>query len=558
MSLSRNGRKIVYTNETPFETDVLYSNLFNMVNASYLASAILGYPNSNATLVSGLPCTQNTSPNMSVLIGSGVMFNFQEMDATAYSSVPSDTATTDKLFKPYIQTTQWNTSDNTARGNLIGLPLTFTAPGSGTTNYLLQATFLTTDTDVTNRPYFNPLDREHAIYQTAPETRWDTIYYSLKSATSPTIPTPDAGYVGLYVIAIPSGTTQILNSNISVYSGAPFITESLTQKVSYTSLQALKPLFGLDTGSANAYVMTATPAYTQLVAGTTAWVKIANTNTGASTLNVSGLGAVSVQLVTSAGLSPLVGGELKSGMIAQFQYDGSVWQLQNPVSDTSMPIGAMLDFAGTVAPSDFLLCDGTAYSRTTYAALLSAISFAQSGTLNTTTTITGLSSTSNMYVGQPLEGTNIPASTTVASIINSTSITISNAATGSGASTLTFFNWGNGDGSTTFNVPDYSRCVSIGSGGAAISGPGIVVGQYGGEETHTLSTSEVPNLNVTVSDTETTGNGTPTASGLVTVNTGAAVGSHTFTSTGSTTNGGGGAHNIMQPSNVAMKIIKFR
>lgn len=39
----------------------------------------------------------------------------------------------------------------------------------------------------------------------------------------------------------------------------------------------------------------------------------------------------------------------------------------------SVPAGAMLDFAGTAAPTGWLLCDGTSYLRATYPALFTAI-----------------------------------------------------------------------------------------------------------------------------------------------------------------------------------------
>lgn len=38
-----------------------------------------------------------------------------------------------------------------------------------------------------------------------------------------------------------------------------------------------------------------------------------------------------------------------------------------------IPTGAMLDFGGSSAPSGFLLCDGSAVSRTTYAALFAVV-----------------------------------------------------------------------------------------------------------------------------------------------------------------------------------------
>jgi microcystin-dependent protein len=51
--------------------------------------------------------------------------------------------------------------------------------------------------------------------------------------------------------------------------------------------------------------------------------------------------------------------------------------------------------------------------------------------------------------------------------------------------------WGNGDGSTTFNLPDLRGRATIGSGaGAGLTNRGL--GQYGGEENHTLTTNEMP------------------------------------------------------------------
>lgn len=101
-----------------------------------------------------------------------------------------------------------------------------------------------------------------------------------------------------------------------------------------------------------------------------------------------------------------------------------------------LPPGSMLDFAGTAAPAGFLLCDGSAVSRSTYAAL-----FASIGTT-----------------------------------------------------------WGAGDGLSTFNLPNMQRRTSIGSGGTAISGPANTVGSVGGEEAHVLVTGELASHTHTISD----------------------------------------------------------
>lgn len=63
----------------------------------------------------------------------------------------------------------------------------------------------------------------------------------------------------------------------------------------------------------------------------------------------------------------------------------------------------------------------------------------QSVTLNSTTTVTGFPSTLAITVGMQISGTGIPHSTVVASIVNNTSITISNAATVSTTETVTVY-----------------------------------------------------------------------------------------------------------------------
>ena len=47
-----------------------------------------------------------------------------------------------------------------------------------------------------------------------------------------------------------------------------------------------------------------------------------------------------------------------------------------PLTDVILPPGVVFAFGGTAAPTGYLLCDGTAVSRTTYAALFTAIGVA--------------------------------------------------------------------------------------------------------------------------------------------------------------------------------------
>lgn len=78
--------------------------------------------------------------------------------------------------------------------------------------------------------------------------------------------------------------------------------------------------FAVDTGTANTYVVAMPNTWTGYVNGATALIKISTTNTGASSLNVDGLGARSIKLFS--GDDP-VAGDLVAGSIAFMVYDGS-------------------------------------------------------------------------------------------------------------------------------------------------------------------------------------------------------------------------------------------
>ncbi|MCC6798319.1 MAG: tail fiber protein [Candidatus Hydrogenedentes bacterium] len=154
------------------------------------------------------------------------------------------------------------------------------------------------------------------------------------------------------------------------------------------------------------------------------------------------------------------------------------------VAGDSIPVGTVIDFAGAAAPSGYLACDGSAVSRTTYSDLFEAI------------------------------GTT----------------------------------YGAGDGSTTFNLPDFRRRVAMGSGGTAVSGPANTVGATGGAETHTLSIAEMP---AHTHDVYFNDNDADNGAGEDVI-TGTSADKYQTSSTG-----GGGAHNNVQPSLVVTKAVKY-
>ena len=116
--------------------------------------------------------------------------------------------------------------------------------------------------------------------------------------------------------------------------------------------------------------------------------------------------------------------------------------------------------------------------------------------------------------------------------------------------------YGAGDGSTTFNLPNLKGKVPVGRDSAQTEFD--TLGETGGAKTHTLSVSEVPNLDV----------GTNRYDGAALQNTAVAAGPNyqgivasgapgANRIYGTTTNGGGGAHNNLQPYQVVNYIIRY-
>lgn len=186
-----------------------------------------------------------------------------------------------------------------------------------------------------------------------------------------------------------------------------------------------------------------------------------NTNTGGATLNPSGFGAVQIVRDSATGPGALTGGELVATNAVSVIYDATagVFHILSPVNwpnTSGVPVGAVLPVAGFSAPPNYAFAYGQAVSRTSFSSLLSAYTSAQTGSLSSgNPTITGLSDTTQFARGQAVEAVGISGGTTVQSC-TSTTCTLSANATATRSGTITFFAYGNGDGSTTFNLPNYS------------------------------------------------------------------------------------------------------
>lgn len=117
-----------------------------------------------------------------------------------------------------------------------------------------------------------------------------------------------------------------------------------------------------DTGSANAYAIAPSPSIGAYATGQVFFVKPANTNTGASTINVNGLGAKNIKMLDGTSLP--AGVILASG-IHIVMYDGTNFVLLNPSSRALFALarGTTIASASTVdlgaADSDFIEISGS-------------------------------------------------------------------------------------------------------------------------------------------------------------------------------------------------------
>lgn len=155
--------------------------------------------------------------------------------------------------------------------------------------------------------------------------------------------------------------------------------------------------------------------------------------------------------IAALGGAPLIT-ETLTAKISQATGDGRY----APIATVGLKAGTPLMWGNQTCPAWALIRDGAAYSRATYPGLFAALCPIRNGVLNSTTSVTGISSTTDFFVGMPVEGTGISAGTTVAQINSASSITLSATATVSATNPLTFFPYGYGAGgnATTFGVPD--------------------------------------------------------------------------------------------------------
>ncbi|MCK1275584.1 tail fiber protein [Bradyrhizobium sp. 61] len=277
-------------------------------------------------------------------------------------------------------------------------------------------------------------------------------------------------------------------------------------------------------GTSTAYTVSSNQVFTSkaLMDGAEIALTIHATNGPAPTLNVDSLGADPIIIDTASSGTPVPSATLLTGGVYTLVYynSGNTWRLKDFYQlPFTVPIGGLVDFIGSAVPSsNFVFPIGQAISRTTYATLFSLV------------------------------GTT----------------------------------YGTGDGSTTFNVPDFTgRVVAMKEASATrltssyFGGNSTSLGAVGGSESHTLTLAQTPAGITSGGNNSISVFGNPgnlvTATGLSSSNAGAGshggidgVGFSSGVSSSGTnsiavtsTNTGGQAHNNVQPTIIANKLLRI-
>lgn len=276
---------------------------------------------------------------------------------------------------------------------------------------------------------------------------------------------------------------------------------------------------GASAGTPNAITVIA-PAFTGEDGQVINYISI-NTNTGGATINPSGFGNVQIVRDGSSGPGALLGGELVATNAVSLIYDATagVFHILSPVTwpnTSGVPVGTVIAHAGFAAPTNYAFAYGQAVSRTTYSALFSALTSQQTGSISSgSPTISGLADTSQLGYGMVVEATGISPGTTILSCTSST-CTMSGNASVTRSGTMTFFAYGAGDGSLTFNLPDMRGRTArgrdnLGGTAADISQVSTTISTTNSSTAATVASATGLAIGMTVSSANVTGGTTITA-----------------------------------------------
>jgi hypothetical protein len=208
-------RTIVSPVAEALDTDILQTNKNAMVGLGQFMLDVLG----SATCVGGLACTATTPASLAVSVGPGRIYSLQNVDNTAYGSLPPDA-------RLILKQGSLSTAATLACPAPAGAGLSI--------NYLIQAAYQDSDGGQAVVPYFNsanpiqpfqgPLNNGLA----QPTVRQGLLVVQAKAGVAAasgtqSAPAADAGFVGLYSVTVAHGQATVTAANIAILAAAPFM-----------------------------------------------------------------------------------------------------------------------------------------------------------------------------------------------------------------------------------------------------------------------------------------------------------------------------------------------
>lgn len=330
-------RQTVFTQALGRSTDFLQAQQNTMVALGWAAQGVLG----TATAVDGFTLAPTSPASLVANLGPGAVYQLENVEASTWSSLPANTASIVK--QGLMQAVD---------------PITFVPPPTVgyAQNFLVEVQYADLDTTPVLLPYYNSSNPaqpyqgpgNNGVSQSTQRLGIAAIQVKAGvAATSGTqvTPTPDAGWVGLFVVTLAQGATSVTAGNIATYSAAPFIPAKLPAIPA--GVQSGAWVYGTAAGT-NTYTTTlfSTSAYPYArTVGMEILVNFANANT-TTTPTLAENGQTAAQIRKQNGAAPSAG-DLAS--YVPLIWDGTYWRL-NGLASSDVNNKAPITVTGAVTP----------------------------------------------------------------------------------------------------------------------------------------------------------------------------------------------------------------
>jgi len=329
-------RQLIYPGQILPDTTLLQMSKDAMLGLAKLSAALFG----GNTLINGFAVAPSNPASLQVVAAPGEIYSWQNLDNNPFGSLAADSL--HPVMKQGL--------------SLDAVPLTLSAPSAygQSVNYLIQIGFQEQDANAAVLPYFNianpqqPLSGQSNNNLPQNTARKAVALVQAKAGIaaasgSQTTPAPDAGFVGAYVVTVNYGQSQITAGNISVYAGAPLLTETLLQKAGQIESQQDAYSAAVAGGTSDALTASFTPAVTAttLAAGAPTFTVRPSTANATTTPTFTPNPAVITPAVIVKGNGlPLVAGDIAgAGHWITLQWDATLsrWILLNPATGVAVP-----------------------------------------------------------------------------------------------------------------------------------------------------------------------------------------------------------------------------